>query len=474
MKAEIISIGTELLLGEITDTNASYLAAQLPLLGIDLLWVTQVGDNFQRLKECLDRAWERSDLILATGGLGPTEDDLTREAIAATLNEKMTIDPELERRLVDFFKSRGIPMPQSNLKQAMLIPSAEALPNPRGSAPGWWIEIQETPCLEADGNPVESRRKRGAVRLRRIPAEGTGGVPHKNPPSPPFVKGDSGGLGLRGLKSDARTTPHILIAMPGPPAEMQHMWANQVAGRLRQMLGGEIILSRTIKTLGLTEAGVDEKVSHLLSATNPSLGVYAKPDGIHLRITAKAGSVGEAGKMIAKREAELRPILGDIIWGYDDETLEAIVGSLLTDKGLTLATMESCSGGLLASTITDVPGSSKYFKGGLVSYSNQAKIAYGVSADLIDKHGAVSAEVALDMARAARERLSADIGVGITGVAGPDMLEGKPAGTVHIAIDDGKSQRHVLGRYPWLRHQVKRRATYGALFELRRMLVPLT
>jgi len=409
MKAEIISIGTELLLGEITDTNASYLAAQLPLLGIDLLWVTQVGDNFQRLQECIDRAWERSDLILTTGGLGPTEDDLTREAIAATLGESMAIDLDLERRLVDFFKSRGIPMPQSNLKQATLIPSAQAIPNPRGSAPGWWV-----------------------------------------------VRGDK-----------------RLAAMPGPPAEMQHMWETEVSRRLRQMLGGEIILSRTIKTLGLTEAGVDEKVSHLLSSANPTLGIYAKPDGIHLRITAKAGSVGEAGKMIARREAELRPILGDIIWGYDDETLEGIVGSLLTDKGLTLATMESCSGGLLANTITDVPGSSKYFRGGLVAYSNQAKIACGVSADTIAKHGAVSAEVALDMARAARQRLSADIGVGITGVAGPDRLEGKPAGTVHIAIDDGKGQRHTLGRYPPLRHQVKRRATYSALFELRRVLVSL-
>lgn len=280
-------------------------------------------------------------------------------------------------------------------------------------------------------------------------------------------------MGSRGLKSDARTLPHIIIAMPGPPAEMQHMWQSEVSVRLREMLGGEIILSRTIKTLGLTEAGVDEKVSHLLSSTNPSLGVYAKPDGIHLRITAKAGSTGEAGKMIARREAELRPILGDITWGYDDETLEALVGSLLTEKGLTLATMESCSGGLLASTITDVPGSSKYFRGGLVAYTNEAKIVYGVNADLIAKHGAVSAEVALDMARAARERLSADIGIGITGVAGPEELEGKPVGTVHIAIDDGKIKRHTLGRYPPLRHQVKRRATYAALFELRRMLVSL-
>ena len=407
MKAEIISIGTELLLGEITDTNAAYLASQLPLLGIDLLWVTQVGDNMGRLTELLECAWGRSDIIICTGGLGPTEDDLTREAIAQSLGEKLHLDADIERRLVDFFDSRGIPMPQSNLKQAMLIPSARAIPNPRGSAPGWWV--------------VRGERR--------------------------------------------------LIAMPGPPSEMQHMWQTEVVGRLREMTAGEIILSRTVKTLGMTEAGVAEAVGHLLSSTNPSLGVYAKLDGIHLRLTAKAKTEAEAEGMIAKSESELCAILDDIIWGYDDETLEGIVGRLLGEKGLTLATMESCTGGLLASTITDVPGSSEYFRGGMVSYTNDAKIDCGVSADLIRRHGAVSAEVALDMARAARERLGADIGAGVTGVAGPDELEGKPAGTVHIAIDDGKEPRHVLGIYPPLRQQVKRRATYQALLELRRTLL---
>jgi len=431
MKAEIISIGTELLLGEITDTNASYLASQLPLLGIDLLWVTQVGDNMGRLRECIKRALERSDIILATGGLGPTGDDLTREAIAAVLGEELHVDAGLERTLRGFFASRNFPMPESNVKQAMLIPSAQAIPNPRGSAPGWWVEVQP-----AAGPPQVRRRRRG----------------------------------YRGLKTDLS---NIIIAMPGPPAEMQHMWQNEVAVRLRQMLGGEVIVSRTIKTLGIGEAAVGEAVGHLMSSSNPTLGVYAKTDGIHLRITAKAATGSQAREMIAGREAELRPILGDIVWGYDDDTLEGIVGALLAERGLTLATMESCTGGLLANTITDVPGSSQYFRGGLVAYTNEAKVSYGVNADTIAKHGAVSAEVALDMARAARERLSADIGVGITGVAGPDELEGKPAGTVHIAIDCGDRQRHTLGRYPPLRHQVKRRATYTALFELRRMLTSI-
>ena len=435
MRAEVISIGTELLLGEITDTNASYLAAQLPLLGIDLLWVTQVGDNMGRLQECIGRALERSDIVLATGGLGPTDDDLTRDAIAAALGEEMHIDPELERRLRDFFASRNIPMPESNVRQAMLIPSARSIPNPRGSAPGWWVEVQDTSCREFEG------------------------VPHKNPPK-------TGGS--RGLKTDS---PHIIIAMPGPPAEMQHMWQTEVAIRLREMLGGEVIVSRTIKTLGMTEAAVGEAVRHLMSSSNPTLAVYAKTDGIHLRIAAKAKTGNEARAMIADSEVEVRSLLGDTVWGQDDETLEGLVGALLNEKGLTLAVMESCTGGLLASTVTDVPGSSAYFKGGMVSYTNEAKIAYGVDPGLIADHGAVSPEVAADMARAARERLGADIGVGVTGVAGPDEMEGKPAGTVHIAIDDGMGARLVEGRYPPLRHQVKRRATCHALFELRLMLL---
>lgn len=407
MRAEIISIGTELLLGQITDTNASYIASQLPLLGIDLYWVTQVGDNLERMKECLERAWGRSDLTLTTGGLGPTEDDLTREAIAAMQGEELRVDPELERQVREFFSRRGIEMPERNVKQATLIPSAEAIPNPRGTAPGWWVD--------------------------------------------------------RGGK--------CIIAMPGPPSEMQRMWEKEVCPRLRQRLGHEIILSRTLKTFGYSEAAVDEMASPLLSAANPTLAVYAKPDSIHLRITAKAEQREEAEEMIAHREKDVRSLFGESIWGCDDETLEAVVGAVLSDKGLTLATMESCTGGLLANLITDVPGSSAYFKGGLVAYTDEVKISHGVDAALIARHSSISPEVAEAMADAARAGLGADIGVGITGVAGPQEAEGKPIGSAHIAIVDGKSKRVVRGSYPPLRPEVKRRAAYHALFELRRTLL---
>ncbi len=409
MKAEIVSVGTELLLGEITDTNAPYLASQLPMLGVDLYWISQVGDNQARLVEVLRRAWQRSDLILVTGGLGPTEDDLTREAIAEMLGEKLEIEPALEREIEGFFARRGIKMSPSNIKQAALIPSADAIYNNRGTAPGWWVE-----------------------RDRRI-----------------------------------------LVAMPGPPGEMQHMWQQEVLPRLRQSFTEAIILSKTFKLFGLSEAVVDESVSSLLCSANPTLAVYAKADGIHLRLTAKAQSQKQAEEMIAHGEAGVRSIVGEYIWGTDNDTLEAVVGHMLSEKRLSLAVMESFTGGLLATTITDTSGASTYFKGGLVAYSNEVKIAYGIDAELISKYGVISTEIAEVMAEAARTCLGADIGVGITGVAGPDEIEGKPVGTVYIGIADGQAKQVIKGNYPGIRTQVKRRTVTAALFELRKKLVAL-
>ncbi len=403
MRAEVISIGTELLLGEITDTNASYLASQLPLLGIDLYWISQVGDNQARLVEVLKRAWQRSELILTTGGLGPTEDDLTREAIAELLGEKMETSLVLEREIRGFFAQRGIEMPLSNIKQAALIPSADPIHNIRGTAPGWWVE--------RDGR--------------------------------------------------------ILIAMPGPPGEMQHMWRQEILSRLRQCSTGAIIFSKTFKTFGLPEAAVEELVSPLLSSANPTLALYAKADGIHLRLTAKAGSQKQADKMIADSEVGIRAILGEYIWGTDNDTLEAVVGHLLVEKGLSLAVMESCTGGLLATTITDVSESSAYFKGGVVAYSNEARIACGVDARIISEYGAISPEAAQAMAEAAKVLLGADIGISITGLEGKGA---RSAGIVYIGIDDGKSKRVIKANYPGSRPQLKRRATTAALFELRKIL----
>lgn len=407
MKAEIISIGTELLLGEITDTNSVYLAGQLPLLGLDIHFMSTVGDNQHRLVDTLRQAWQRSDIIIATGGLGPTQDDITREAIAELLNEEITIDPALVKKFQELFSYYKIEMPPSNIRQAGVIPSAQIIPNPRGTAPGWWIERDE----------------------------------------------------------------RIIVTMPGPPREMQLMWTQEVLPKLQQRTEGTVILSKTLKIFDLTEAKVDELVSPFLSATNPTLATYAKADGIHLRITAKARVASEAQQLIDQREADIRAILDDNIWGVDSDSLESIVGALFMAKGLTLATMESSTGGLLANVITNVPGSSKYFRGGLVTYADEAKAAFGLDAQLISQYGAVSAEAAEAMATTARDKLGTAIGVGLTGVTGPIEIEGKPVGTIFVGIDDGQRKSSLAKNYPGNRLQVKQRAVTSALFELRRMFL---
>jgi len=409
MKAEIVSIGTEILLGEITDTNASYLAGQLPLLGIDLYWISQVGDNQIRLVEVLERAWQRSDLVLMTGGLGPTGDDITREAIAEMLGEKLQIAPILEQRLKELFARRGIKMAPNNVKQAAVIPSAESIPNERGTAPGWWIE--------KDG--------------------------------------------------------HMLVAMPGPPREMHNMWDVEVLPRLRKKATGAIICSKTIKVYGFPEGTVDSMVSSLFSSSNPTLGIYAKTDGIHLRFTAKAQSQQQAEEMVAQGEAKVRSIFGEAIWGTDDDILVSVVGHMLAEKRLNLAAMEYCTGGLLAATITEAADASAYFRGGLIAYSNEALKAYGVDAGLVDDHGVISSEVAQAMAEVGRLRLEADIGVSITGVIGPGELEGKPAGTMYIGIDSSANKKTIKRNSPGDRFRVKRLVTVAALFELRKMLLAL-
>lgn len=408
MNAEILSIGTELLLGEVIDTNTSYLASQLPLLGINLHRVILVGDNRERLSEALHQAWKRSDIIFTTGGLGPTEDDLTREAIAEALHEELKVSSCLEQELRNIFARMGWKMHPNNIKQATIIPSAQSIPNTRGTAPGWWVEKENK----------------------------------------------------------------IIVVMPGPPWEMQHMWINDVMPRLEQKLQKEFILTRTLKTFGLSESAVDEVVSTLSSSTNPELGVYAKLDGVYLRLIARASKLEKAKKMITQSENSLREILGEHIWGFDDDTLEDIVGVLLVKNGLSIATMESFTGNLLASTLNDTLQSSKYYKGGFLACSNEAKIALGVDAQLIKHYGAVSSEVAEAMAMVIRQRLGADIGIGITGNPGSDKIEGKSPGLVYIAISDDKG-KWIRNFYFPPQFQLKQRTTSSALFGLRERLLSI-
>ena len=401
MKAEIISIGTELLLGEIVNTNTQFLAEQLASLGIDLYFTSSVGDNHERLLDVLKQAWQRSELILTTGGLGPTQDDITREAIAGLLGEKLVVDQNLQQSIVSYFDRLGMEMPPSNIKQANLIHSAVAITNPQGTAPGWWVE--------------------------------------------------KGG--------------RLIVTMPGPPSEMQYMWRNEVSPRLQQRTGA-VILSRVIKIFGLSEAKVDESVTSLMSSNNPTLATYAKADGIHLRITAKAAHSAEAQEMISKHEAAVRAILGDYIWGADDDTQESIVGRLLVAKGQSLAVAESFTGGFLAYTLASAPDSGSYFKGGLIAASDEAKVALGLDSRLVG--GGANAGLAAAMASLARQKLNAGIGIGIEGYTEP--AGGVLMGKIFIAIDSEQAKQNTAQSYSGRHYQLRRRAALYALSDLRKIL----
>lgn len=407
MRAEILVFGTEMLMGETQDTNSVHIAARLPALGVELHTVTVMADEVDQMVATLHRGMARSDVIICTGGLGPTKDDITREAIAEAFGETIEVDPKLVADLERMFKGRGQEMPESNIKQATRIPSVTILPNPRGSAPGWWAEKNGT----------------------------------------------------------------IIIAMPGVPSEMVVMWEEQAAPRLKERSQGMVILSRTFKTIGLGEALVGEQVGSLFGQENPYLGIYARQDGIHLRIISKAPTEMEARALMEPMEAEIVSTLGPAIWGVDDETPEERVGTLLKQKGLTMAAMESCTGGLLASVVTDVPGSSAYFRGSLVTYAIEVKSIAGVSADLIKEHGVVSSKVSEAMAEAVRDGLHADVGIGITGVAGPGPSEGIDAGTVYVGVAMKGITQSTEMRFPPDRPLVKRRAVVQALLLVYRMLL---
>ena len=407
VKAEIIAIGTEILLGEIVDTNSAHIAQSLPELGIDLYYKSVVGDNMGRIVETLQRAWDRSDLIVITGGLGPTEDDMTREGISRLLDETPFVVPELEDRLHSFFTRRGYPMPASNIKQAWLIPSARAIDNPRGTAPGWWVE--------RDGR--------------------------------------------------------VIVCMPGVPGEMERMWANEVKPELEKRSDGQVLVTRTIKTLGIGEGSVDEMARHLYQTPGVGIGTYARADGVHLRIGAKGTTREEAWRLILPVEEEMDRVFGAAIWGKDEETLEGHIRDLLAQRNAKLASMESCTGGLFASTLTDVAGSMQVYPGGIVTYTTQMKILNGVPAEVIADYGVISIETASAMAAAARERLDADYGLGITGVAGPDPQDGVEPGTVHIAVADSTGgTQHMSMSMNQGRQAVKRRAVTTAMLLLRRVL----
>jgi nicotinamide-nucleotide amidase len=326
--------------------------------------------------------------------------------VAAVLGEEPVVDAEQEAILRAMMERGGRKMPERNIKQATLIPSSRAIPNARGTAPGWWVERDET----------------------------------------------------------------VMVVMPGPPAEMTRMWEHHIAPELEQR-AESVLVSRTLKTTGLGESILDEMLSPILSGENPSVGVYHRADGVHARISAKAASRAEAERLIEPIEQEARRILGPTIWGQDDETLASAAGNWLGEAGLTLALMESATGGSIANAITDFEGASNYFKGGLVAYDSQAKVDLGVPAEVLTMHGELSEETAKAMATAARKQLGADIGIGITGNVTNQEIEEQAPGTMHIALDDGDAIEYQYSRYYQGREAAKRRAVLQALSLLRQYVM---
>ncbi len=414
MNAEVLSVGTELLLGETTDTNATHISRRLAEAGIDVYYRGTVGDNFDRLVAALRAGVQRADLVIVTGGLGPTDDDITREAVAEVAGVALREDPEAVRSIRGFFEKRNRPWPPTNLKQAMVPERGQIIPNPHGTAPGLQIEIGNT----------------------------------------------------------------RLVAVPGVPAEMEAMIDEQVMPLLLARRGRvrEFIKSRRLHVTGIGESALVELIRPSLEAqTDPTIAPCASAGEVTLRLTTKTRSEEEARARLDALEAELRRQIGHHVFGSEDDTLESVVGDLLRERGLTIATAESCTGGLIASRLTDVPGSSDYYVGGTVTYSNEEKVrSLGVPEALIEKRGAVSEQVARAMAEGCRRTTGADLAVAATGIAGPTGgTETKPVGLVYLALAAAAGTFGQEQRFHGSRTDVKWRTSQAALDMARLLLLGL-
>ncbi len=413
--AELIAVGTELLLGNIANTDAQTLSRELSVLGINVYYHTVVGDNPERLKKAVEIAKTRADLIITTGGLGPTCDDLTKNVLAEAFGKKLVYNPEAARRMEAYFQKlhpeSGRTMTENNYQQAYLPEGCTPFQNDRGTAPG---------CgFEADGIWV--------------------------------------------------------LMLPGPPSECGPMFRSRAVPYLAGLADGAIV-NRSLRIFGMGESAVEFQLRDQMNAMeNPTLAPYAKEGEVELRITAKAPDPAAAQALIAPVEEELRSRFGPLVYGVDVSSLEEVCLALLKDQGLSLACAESCTGGLIAKRITDLAGASSVFHGGVVSYTNEVKHGVlGVPRELLDQFGAVSAPVAEAMAEGARRTLGADLAVSATGVAGPDPDDrGNPVGLVYVALawDGGVFVRTVHAAGP--RERVRTVAASHAFDLLRRRLTGL-
>lgn len=411
MKAEIVATGTELLLGQTLNTSAHYITGRLSSLGIEVDFHVTVGDNPERIEDALRTALQRSDLLVTTGGLGPTVDDLTKELVAKVFGLEMVLDQTSLEQIKAFFAKRRGPMPVGNEKQAYFPKGAKILPNPIGTAPG--------AVLEKDGK--------------------------------------------------------MAIILPGPPFEMEPMFENHVWPVLLAKVGpdAERMNVRVLKVFGMGESAIEEVLGDLMQQTNPTMALLAKRSEMHIRLVARSSAEAKAKRLLDKAEEEIRVRLGSKVFGKDRETMVGLVGEALRRRGLTIATAESCTGGLLGGMLTQEPGSSAFYLGGVISYANAVKEnLLGVESQTLALLGAVSPEVATAMALGVQSRTGAHLALATTGIAGPDGgTPDKPVGLVYIGFATPEGVKTQKLQFYGERESVRQLTVKAALDWVRRYLL---
>ena len=412
LSAEIIAIGSELLTPQFKDTNSLYLTEQLNAIGIPVVMKTIVGDDEHYLEEAVRGSLARSPILITIGGLGPTEDDVTRKVVARVLQRQLVLDDEILAKLQRRFKARGVEMPTNNARQALVLTGSDILENNHGTAPGLWVTAEK----------------------------------------------------------------NRVILLPGPPSELKPMFEKSCMPRLHEMAGGAALARRVFRTAGLPESTLDARIAPIYTKyKNPETTILAKPGQVEIRLTSRGRNREEAEKLLQELGDEIEQELDEYIFARSEQSLEEVVGMFLVMKNATIATAESCTGGLIAERLTNVPGSSKYFISGVICYSNEWKMELaGIPPLLLEMQGAVSAEVARGLAEGIRTRMNTTVGVGITGIAGPSGgSPEKPVGTVHIAVatPSGTEQRQFL--FPGDRERVRWQASQAALDMVRRELMKM-
>ena len=409
LTAEIIAVGSELLAPRSRETNSHYLTEELNAIGIRVVMKAVAGDTEEYLEHAVRGAMDRTPVVITTGGLGPTEDDITRKVVSTVTRRPLVLDDDILNGLKRRFASRGVEMPVNNARQALVPTGADPLSNTAGTAPGLWIE-------------------------------------------------------------DASNT---VILLPGPPAELKSIFERECRPRLLRKAGPAVLVRRVYRTTGLPESMVDQRIAPIYSQyTNPETTLLAKPGQVDVHLAAHGKTEAEAAALLSELGARIADELGDHVFATDLQEMEEVVGLYLIMKSATISIAESCTGGLVAERLTRVPGSSRYFTAGLVTYSNASKVELvGIPPLLVQAEGAVSRDVAVNLAESVRRREGTTIGVGVTGVAGPNGgSEDKPVGTVHIAVAGPDSTEHRQFLFPGSRERVRWQSSQAALDMVRRLL----